>query len=699
MQRVTSMLPSWDRTKTGGKKGFDKAWTWADKLGAPVNRLSNKIGSEAFWPTTLDKESDKAARILRSFCKDGFYAEEDRLVAADTPRGKQRVLKKIPQQVIEDAVGLAIFTTMRTGLWVSGAGGSGILLARKEDGEWSPPSGILLHTAGLGFLVGVDIYDCVVVINNRKALEAFTKIRATIGGEISAVAGPVGIGGVLENDGKWKQANRPVFTYLKSRGFYAGVQVDGTVIIERTDENERFYGERIGVADILAGKARHPPYEIKMLMETIKAAEGRGDVDREILEVLDGQPAPGDVDVVSPTTASGPTFGVPEPDDPDPFGVLALEEIGLEIKEAGTKIRPHSSMFEFNPSPTSPLYGRFQHRGSIDTLATHSNRESYMSSRSSRPRTSIDRWTQTTEMGTQTDFDTPGTSPNRSDHNKRIEEEDEPSIIIQEPEEIDYTKIDLGPYNHLNHSQDFDGTTVDESESPREKDENESPGEKDEIESPGEKDKKEIPLSVDTSFVSDDEDEDDLDDDEEPIIFEAASAQATIITPQAIKAKGGLVNIPKRPPPPPLPPRNSARASRNLTVDQACGRSPVPSPLRMEFENVDLYESRRSSMGNFSNRLSVGNISHRLSMDSSMCRAKEVAVLGGLERTETVKANSTEAIESKAEHDTKESEVDPLASAIEGVPEYKQVVTEFQDKSEPLKDVAAPQETPKVIGY
>lgn len=128
---------------------------------------------------------------------------------------------------------------MRTGLWISGAGGSGVLIARQENGEWSPPSGILLHTAGLGFLVGVDVYDCVLIINNRKALESFTKLRATLGGEISAVAGPVGAGGVLENDGKWKQLNKPVFTYLKSRGFYAGVQVDGTVVIERTDENER----------------------------------------------------------------------------------------------------------------------------------------------------------------------------------------------------------------------------------------------------------------------------------------------------------------------------------------------------------------------------------------------------------------------------------------------------------------------------
>lgn len=58
----------WSRVSGTGKVGFDKAWNLVDKLGAPVNKLSNKLGSEAFWPTTLDKESDKAARILRSFC-------------------------------------------------------------------------------------------------------------------------------------------------------------------------------------------------------------------------------------------------------------------------------------------------------------------------------------------------------------------------------------------------------------------------------------------------------------------------------------------------------------------------------------------------------------------------------------------------------------------------------------------------------
>lgn len=60
----------WERVKSGSKSGFDKVWKGMDKLGAPVNRWSNKLGSEAFWPTTLDKESDKAARILKTFCSE-----------------------------------------------------------------------------------------------------------------------------------------------------------------------------------------------------------------------------------------------------------------------------------------------------------------------------------------------------------------------------------------------------------------------------------------------------------------------------------------------------------------------------------------------------------------------------------------------------------------------------------------------------
>lgn len=397
-------LPTWSQTKTSSKQGFDKVYKVVDKLGDPINRLSHKVGSEAFWPTTLDKESEKAARILRSFCKDGFYVDDanDRISAGASPTGKAKVVKKIPTEVIQKAKGLAIFTTMRTGLWVSGSGGSGVLVARTASGEWSPPSGIMLHTAGLGFLFGVDIYDCVIVINTEKALQAFTKIRCTLGGEISAVAGPIGIGGILETEIHKRQA--PVWNYLKSRGHYVGIQVDGTVIVERTDENKRFYGERIEAADILAGKVRHPPHAIKTLMATIKAAQGDTDVDNRSVPT---SPTPGDHEIH--TAERSNSFGLPDAGDPDPFGVHALLNEGFEIREAGTKSRPSTEAFEYRPSPTSPIFGTFG-RHSLDggnrrdsncvnrPSSNGSNRRD--SKRSSKQSiSSVDRGTQTEPLG------------------------------------------------------------------------------------------------------------------------------------------------------------------------------------------------------------------------------------------------------------------------------------------------------------
>ena len=386
----------WERTQRNSKKGFDKTWQALDKLGDPVNRLSYRLGAEAFWPMTLDKECEKAARIMRSFCKDGFFTDDETPDTTpegkiDRPKGKQRVLQKIPTKVIQRALGLAIFTTMRSGLWFSGSGGAGVLLGRiPETGEWSPPSGIMLHTAGVGLLAGVDIYDCVVVINTPEALEAFKNFRCTVGGEISASAGPVGVGGILESEVHKRQT--PVWNYMKSRGLYGGIQIDGTVIIERIDENERFYGEKISGIDILAGKIRHPPWEIRGLLQTIKQAQGDVDVDESLL------PPPGETPGDLSNPGSGPLFGVPAVDDPDPFGVKALEAEGLFIREASTKHRPSHEVFEFKPNPTSPVYPTFAAaRASLDS----SNRASWRASVQSH--TSVTR-------GTQTD-DSPTTAP------------------------------------------------------------------------------------------------------------------------------------------------------------------------------------------------------------------------------------------------------------------------------------------------
>ncbi|OJD14580.1 hypothetical protein AJ78_05098 [Emergomyces pasteurianus Ep9510] len=536
--------PKWEKTKVYSKRGFDKVWNTVDKLGPPVNRLSNKLGAEAFWPTTLDKESDKAARILRSFCKDGFYIqtekeneneepnetssrprskdgaeeckdidEDKKKEVIDKPRGEQKVVKKIPAAVIKQAKGLAIFTTMRAGLWFSGAGGSGILVARvKETGEWSPPSGIMLHTAGLGFLAGADIYDCVAVINTYEALEAFKAVRCTLGGEVSAVAGPFGVGGVMDSEVHKRRA--PLWTYLKSRGLYAGVQVDGTIIIERSDENERFYGERIPVADILAGKAQHPPASIETLMQTIKAAQGDTDVDETLLPPP-GE-APGDADV----DADADTFGVPPLDDPDPYGVKALEKEGVIIREAGTKRLATVDMFEFRPSSACPLYNRFSHL-STDSSPRASWRTSIQST------ASVDRATQTDDYVE----DQPPTAPT--------------SISCSSSESYEAT----APANHHLSEEEPSSTPS--------------------------------PRNTRSLIVQDQ-------------TITGGPCQARPISPSFTRAR--LVTIAKRMPPP-LPPRNSARIASISECGPGTLEEDTESSIGSYDEDIKVFEAHDSSKG------------------------------------------------------------------------------------------------------
>lgn len=249
---------------------------------------------------------------------------------------KPKVILTIPSKVIARAQGLAIFTTVRAGFHVSAASGSGILIARLPDGSWSPPSGIQVHSVGAGFVVGLDIYDCVVVINTREALEAFTKTRTSLGSDLAIAAGPWGAGGSvdweMDRKDKGKRVSmgedkpptstpsgagshattgtgtastahlanpttgssvdrkpspirealkKHVYSYVKSRGFYAGVQIDGTVITERKDANAAFYGDKnITVDGILAGNVRQQsgphlwPAAAKGLMEVLAGAEG-----------------------------------------------------------------------------------------------------------------------------------------------------------------------------------------------------------------------------------------------------------------------------------------------------------------------------------------------------------------------------------------------------------------------------------------
>lgn len=560
------------------------------------------------------------AQELTIHTAEGYIAHHDELVGS--PRSSMssvQIKKKIPPRIVQNAVGLAVFSCMRSGLWKSGSGGSGVLVARLTDGTWSAPSGLLLHTAALGFVIGVDVYDCVLVINSLSDLEMFTRAETTLGSDVQLAVGPVMSTGHIENEVRSSDMENTVLTYVKARGEHRPVNIDGSLVTERTAENHRFYGRRASVFDILAGKAPHiDSPELKTLYEVIKSAEGRVDFDARMLEGLASQPAPGDAvienpAVLSPTSPGVPFFGVPDTEDFDPFGVKALEMAGLEIREAGTNLRPASSQFEFNPSPTSPLFGHFNHRQSVDTYRTQSvsNRASYMSNKSSR--TTFSRMT---DAFTQTTVETRVTTPNSEDGHDWTSVDKLP--VVMEPDEVDYTQIDDSAIKRWSQEDILEqpscidrglggDVTVKETFVGKSQDSVKDVGR--EMPTVDERDEDADDEDDDSEFgmatVDDDEGENDdnfEEDEDEPIVFEVYEAKAVqAVQPvrvattssqvtQVTHAKGALVTIPKRVAPP-VPVRSPARTSRS-----EFGDIPAKSPLRRSFQSARSRDSRSSSM-------------------------------------------------------------------------------------------------------
>jgi lipid-binding SYLF domain-containing protein/outer membrane biosynthesis protein TonB len=579
--------------------------------------------------------------LTRDSTVDGYFAPTETDVPmspASTSSGTRTldlIPKKIPKRIMQNAAGIAVFTCMRSGLWMTGSGGSGILIARKSDGTWSPPSGIMLHTPTLSFIIGVDVYDCVLVITSLSALESVSRPRVTLGEDVELRSGETVSLVSDESEVNWKELGNTVLTYMKARGQQQLVNLHGCMLSERSNENERFYGSNdITHMDILAGNVARDVEETTALNEVLKMAEGRTDYDNSVINKVAAEPAPSDALITTspPKALSMPasphtSFGIPQADDPDPFGVLALEMAGLEIREAGSRIRPTSSLFDINQAPMSPVAPSKFSRQSMDTFVSRSNRGSYVSMRTIR--------SQVTDAGTQTDTgNTPATSPSPgpSDSNGRVspayiasvkeedeeheqDETDEESVKKEAEEE--HSEDEAGDYNSDEEREEETKSLADVSQHRISRDVAVGPDSADEAEL---SDSDAVSISESLLLEEDamshgelsegeglDEDggsDDDLHDDdmegEEPVVFEVAAVQRTstqMLSSRMIQARGNVVTIAKRVPPP-LPTRSPARMSRIANKDAAGEGLNLQSPLSQTFSSDGDVEDKDVDLSN-----------------------------------------------------------------------------------------------------
>ncbi|KAI1273913.1 hypothetical protein F5Y07DRAFT_228481 [Xylaria sp. FL0933] len=201
-------------------------------------------------PSSLASECKKCGKILTSFID---------------PRQAFSPDKIIPPHILANAKGLAILTVLKAGFLGSARFGSGLVVARLPDGNWSAPSAIVTAGGGFGGQIGFELTDFVFVLNDASAVKTFSQQGSiTLGGNVSIAAGPVGRNAEAAGAASLKSV-AGIFSYSKTKGLFAGVSLEGSAIVERRDANEKLYGQRLTAAQLLTGAVRPPPQAAPLL--------------------------------------------------------------------------------------------------------------------------------------------------------------------------------------------------------------------------------------------------------------------------------------------------------------------------------------------------------------------------------------------------------------------------------------------------
>jgi lipid-binding SYLF domain-containing protein len=158
--------------------------------------------------------------------------------------------KGIPSDLLKKAVCVGIIPSEKKGALGFGASfGRGCLVCRQGgNGAWGAPSMFTVGGVNFGFQLGGQATDFVLVVMNAKGAKKLLQSRSKLGADASVAGGPVGRTAEGATD---LQLHAEILTYSRSRGLFAGLSLEGQVVKQDHDANQRLYGRKVEPADIL----------------------------------------------------------------------------------------------------------------------------------------------------------------------------------------------------------------------------------------------------------------------------------------------------------------------------------------------------------------------------------------------------------------------------------------------------------------
>src|SRR5215467_8024586 len=174
----------------------------------------------------------------------------------------------IPDELMARAHGIAVIPHVVKGAFgLGGQWGKGLMSQRREDGSWSTPAFVEIGGGSFGLQIGVQASDVVLVFTDESGIKGLLKSKLKLGADLSATAGPVGRKAEVGTDVLLRSG---VFAYSRSKGLFAGISLDGSVISIDDTANRRVYGKDVTGEQILLDNRAKPNATVQPLLTSLQ---------------------------------------------------------------------------------------------------------------------------------------------------------------------------------------------------------------------------------------------------------------------------------------------------------------------------------------------------------------------------------------------------------------------------------------------
>jgi len=175
--------------------------------------------------------------------------------------------KGIPRKLLSGANAIVVIPDMVKGGFVVGAKhGRGVLSTKLPDGNWANPAFITMTGGNIGWQIGVESIDLVLLVMNRQGVDDLLSDKFTVGGNLSVAAGPVGRNADAATDAKLGSG---ILAYSRTAGLFAGATFEGAGLRADKDANESFYGRKLGIREAI--DVKQAPAAVQDIAKTWRA--------------------------------------------------------------------------------------------------------------------------------------------------------------------------------------------------------------------------------------------------------------------------------------------------------------------------------------------------------------------------------------------------------------------------------------------